>query len=164
MNIKEAPSIWINVVQWIPCFKTSVMRDHLSYKTTLAGMWTYISIYCTFYKRPLIIRSYKNTFMGHGLVIKHWFHCMYLHRRKILMLNAYMLIRFISVMSCQQIQQCLYYNIIFVEDATTSIIIVCQSWTKMMLYVHWKLRWDHPMGPQKVVLYDRWSFIRGTNV
>ncbi len=23
---------------------------------------------------------------------------------------------------------------------------------------------DHPTGPQKVVLYDRWSFIGGTNV
>ncbi len=23
---------------------------------------------------------------------------------------------------------------------------------------------DHPTGPRKVVLYDRWSFIRGINI
>ncbi len=51
------------------CFKTTAKRNHLSYKTTLPGTWTYISIYVyLWWKTTCHIRP-------PGVVVKHRFHC-----------------------------------------------------------------------------------------
>ncbi len=60
-------------VQWHLQFKTTVMRDHLSYVTTLIGTWTYISI--------LLYHQWKTTchmwpLLGaRSTVSNQWFHC-----------------------------------------------------------------------------------------
>ncbi len=42
-------------LQWNQCFKTTAIRDHMSYKSLLAGIYTYISIYLYSDKRPCLI-------------------------------------------------------------------------------------------------------------
>ncbi len=64
-NVQEFKNTFYKLTEYTNlCFKTTAMRDHLSYKTPLAGTWTYISIdiFLPVIKDHL---SYKTTFCGH---------------------------------------------------------------------------------------------------